>query len=162
MLLIGKIFIWSAKSRDCRSAWSGTLRTLFRALLGLPYIPVKINHNIIPSRSKYFVSTAILNSPSLLCFASSLVFAILTQSGGGGETCGKDAGMGAGRLIGNSGNSGTDTVKLSLSRWRVLYLVRSNHLDLEILWVSDDSGIVLKIQRLILRMVQSCMKNRWR
>ena len=32
MLLIGQIFIWSEKSRDCRSPWSGTLRTLFRAL----------------------------------------------------------------------------------------------------------------------------------
>ena len=82
--------------------------------IGLPYIPVKINHNIIPSRSKYLVSTAILNSPSLLCFVSSLVFALLTQSGGA-EISGKDAGMGAGRLIGNSDDSGTDTFKLSLS-----------------------------------------------
>ena len=59
-----------------------------------------------------------MNSPSLLCFASSLVFALLTQSGGA-ETSGKDAGMGAGRLIGNSGDSGIDngidTFKLSLS-----------------------------------------------
>jgi hypothetical protein len=59
-----------------------------------------------------------LNSPSLLCFDSSLVFALLTQSGGP-ETSGKDVDMGAGHLIGNSGDSGIDndidTFKLSLT-----------------------------------------------
>jgi hypothetical protein len=40
MLLIGKIFIWSTKSRDCRSAWSGTFGTLFRALVTIHYSPI--------------------------------------------------------------------------------------------------------------------------
>jgi hypothetical protein len=48
MLLISQIFIWSAKSPDCRSPWSGTLQTLFRALIYMAivkkFLSVSINY----------------------------------------------------------------------------------------------------------------------
>jgi hypothetical protein len=72
MLLIGQIFIWSAKSRDCRSPWLATLGTLFRALWYQNSTAVLLNDSILVKNnwlSKSSVSTTLVARGSRISFA---------------------------------------------------------------------------------------------